>query len=266
MKKLSASLMTAALVVALVGCGSKNDSSESTVQGGLNKTPNVVTSEDQEKVDNTDTQTPDAGIVEEDPNKIDIGLSLGDVTAPEFEEGSIVGTWVSKFSLGNFVDTSTFPQEIVSNMANVRIEFDCTWNFYADNTLYVEIDEKSLLESYDKWINAYLEACEDYFTSYYAALGTSLQEVMQASGFTSFREAVDLSGLSAQREQMAEQARTSFNRDGKYKTEDGKLYITSTDEFTEDYFTYCFNNKDLVFTGTSKGDPFGFIPMTLKRK
>ena len=193
------------------------------------------------------------------------GVLTGGLTPGSIQQDSIVGSWVNTFSLDPFSDADQIPQEVLDHMHITSLSFQCLWNFEEDGSMVVNIDEDSLLSAYDNWLEDYLNACEIYYTEYFENQGTSLSEVLRNSGYTSFRELLDLSALEAQREQLRASARDDFNQSGTYRTDGDRLYLVKPGETEDDYFTFCFKNGNLILTGSSKGDPNNLLPLTLTR-
>lgn len=193
------------------------------------------------------------------------GTWNGGLNSGSMQKDSVVGTWSSTFSLDAF-DSDQIPQEILDQMHNTALTFLCLWTFEEDGSMVVAFDENSLISAIDSWMDDYLNACEIYYTEYYADLGTSLSEVLANSGYSSFREMIDMSGVNAQKEQLKENARNNFNQSGTYQTDGDKLYLMKDGESQDNYFTFCFENGNLILTGSSKGDPNNILPMTLTRR
>lgn len=184
------------------------------------------------------------------------------------EQDKLVGTWKTTVNMAE-----SYNQELASDpemaeyLSVETLEIGFTLTFNEDGTYALTVDPASMDAAAEVLAQSMTDGLKNYFTDILAAQGVEMdvEEALAAMG-------MDLDTLveELKNEAFSEEAYTEMNVEGRYKVEDGKLYLTedvNAEPAGGEYNTYTLEGATLTLEAGSEADSdMAFMfPMVLER-
>ena len=174
----------------------------------------------------------------------------------------IIGSWNASVDMTDKLNEST------ASFGDITVEsfkFDLTFTFNEDGTFALAIDEESFKESFSAIKPTLVSALESSMEAMAEAFGVTVEDLLEGQSVE------DIINEAFSSKTFGE----ALTKDGKYKIEEGKLYVADKDaaEIGESvYFTYEFKGSDELtlnsYVGADEDDQLNqmlVFPLTLKK-
>ena len=147
------------------------------------------------------------------------------------KESKIVGTWKGtetcdlNKAMENMSEDEASMAELLEYMDLGTYEINVTYTFNADGTCNMAVDKASSTLVIKELLDALMDGLEAYFTAMAESYSITVDQLAQASGYTSFDNLME-SMNDQMKDRAAEMVKTK--QEGTYTLEDNKLVITDT--------------------------------------
>lgn len=175
-------------------------------------------------------------------------LSLALCACGGEKKETLVGTWTSSFDMAEIYNQSLMDADptMAEFLSVDSLLIPLVMTFNEDGTYSMTVDKAGMDESMNKLIDEMTVGLEAYFNDYFSSMGLEIDvnEALAASGMSMDQLVEEMKG-----EIMSEDMYADMESAGKYKAEDGKLYMSeSVDEEpgTAVYNTYKLSGDSLT--------------------
>ena len=180
------------------------------------------------------------------------------------DKEGFLGTWESTVDMADFINEEIQKEDadIIEYLNIDKFEITFLFTFNDDETFSISADEDSIQNSFEAVktdlkgkVTEYLEyiiAEQDY--------GISLDKVLELKGI-SIDDLINENLGDDIIDDMIEE----IELNGKWKVEDGQLYLTDNEFGEDDCFNYELTSDRITLLDTNGNDWYGILPMLLKK-
>ena len=170
------------------------------------------------------------------------------------EKSKFVGTWKATIDLSDKINEQLEGEEFSEYIDIKDFKLDMVITFNSDDTYKREITEESAEKALEDLYEAFEEGMEKYLKQMLKDEGIDMtvDELLESQD-TSMDDFID----AFKEEVNVESVTKDFNASGKWKVEDGKLYMsdsTSKEVDTSEYEKYEISSSELKLTESSDDD------------
>lgn len=169
------------------------------------------------------------------------------------QTSELVGSWHTELDVSDMFNSSLTAQleeDMVPYFSDGEFVLGIDLVFSEDGTYQKSINDEAMTETVDAYKEYMVSAMTSYFEDYLAdnGLSMSVEELLIQSDLN-LEELAD----EAMSDTMVNSMKAEFEGKGKYKTEDGKLFLSMGVDYDVDpavYDTYEFDGETLTLTAT----------------
>lgn len=184
------------------------------------------------------------------------------------EQSKFVGKWRGEIDMTDYLNDQFAQDEEMSKYIKLKsFAFDMIFEFKDDGTYSQKVDEDSFDDAMDDLIDDLTVGMEKLFEEQAEALGFSVSEILELSGYSTVKEMVE---ESYSKETLGDLTAGMVN-EGKFKVADGKLYLSEGKDYDVDedeYYTYEIDGDKFVIQEThvsGEEDYEDLLPWTFEK-